>query len=463
MSCFVGLFIYTYGKNLRDSSPLMAKLPSYLERQWNTFHVTLKIPKDVQPFFRKTKFYKSLETDSIEEANIKKLPVIANWKIQIKVARKTIDHNPLSNADELVAYYKAELKANWVGFEEEGLSHLAGVIDETYFRDWSRQTWDGIPQRLDTSAAEKEAAFAVYKRVSGEWCATNEYIEEFVDQARYTKQTADECNRSLKLFTNRFRVFETITQREIEAWVLELLDDTKIRTVKKKIGFVRSYWSYCYKNHYVEISHRDILSEDIYPIQPKTKATITAKVKSRRRAFTVDDYHKLKSAKPNDVVLCNLITLAAYTGCRREELCAMPLQNVTDDRFLIEDAKSEAGWREIPIHSEIKLFVASLVKESQDGYLLSGLDGSRNKYGKRGNAIGKRFLRLRSKFYNDQYVFHSFRKTLATQMMTAGVPEAHAAQIIGHDVDTMTYGLYGEDIGFEAKVAAMEKCSYALS
>lgn len=95
--------------------------------------------------------------------------------------------------------------------------------------------------------------------------------------------------------------------------------------------------------------------------------------------------------------------------------------------------------------------------------MLSGLDGSRNKYGKRGNAIGKRFLRLRSKFYNDQYVFHSFRKTLATQMMTAGVPEAHAAQIIGHDVDTMTYGLYGEDIGFEAKVAAMEKCSYALS
>jgi hypothetical protein len=47
-------------------------------------------------------------------------------------------------------------------------------------------------------------------------------------------------------------------------------------------------------------------------------------------------------------------------------------------------------------------------------------------------------------------------------MMTAGIPEAHAAQIVGHDLDTMTYGLYGEDIGFEAKVEAIEKCTYVL-
>lgn len=43
----------TYGKYVA----IMAKLPSYLERQWNAFHVTLKIPKDVQPFFRQTKFW----------------------------------------------------------------------------------------------------------------------------------------------------------------------------------------------------------------------------------------------------------------------------------------------------------------------------------------------------------------------------------------------------------------------
>ena len=442
---------------------IMAKLPSYLERQWNAFHVTLKIPKDVQPFFKQTKFYESLGTDSLEEANIRKLPIIAKWKAQIKAARDTKDKHPIANADELVAYYKTELGVNWKGYEQEGLLQVFNTIDETYLRDWDNQTMEGVPARTDTTDAEKEAAMAVYKRVSGEWTATHSYVEEYISQALYTMQTADECRRSLKLFVERFEVFENITEREMAGWVLQLLENTKIRTVKKKIGFVRSYWKYCKKRYYISIKPDGVLTEDIYPDVKKTKATITEKVKSRRKAFTVEDYHKLRSAKPKDVVLCNLITLAAYTGCRREELCAMSLTHVTGDRFLIEDAKSEAGWREIPIHSEIKSLVASLVAESEDGFLLSGLDSTRNKYGKRGNAIGKRFLRLRDKFYNHQFVLHSFRKTLATQMMTAGIPEAHAAQIIGHDIDTMTYGLYGEDIGFEAKVAAIEKCSYALS
>ena len=452
--------MYTYGKYLREILLIMVKLPSYLERQWNALHVTLKIPKDVQPFFGKTKFYRSLETDSIEEANIRKLPIIAQWKAQIKAARDTKAKHPIANADELVAYYKTELEVNWSGYEKEGLAQVFDTIDETYLRDWDNQTMEGVPLRADTTDAEKKAAMAVYKRVSGEWTATHSYVEEYISQALYTTQTADECRRSLKLFVERFEIFESITERDMKGWVLQLLENTKRRTVKKKIGFVRSYWTYCQERYYTSMKPDGVLTAGIFPAVKKTKATITEKVRSRRKAFTVEDYHKLRSAKPKDVVLCNLITLAAYTGCRREELCAMPLTNVTDDRFVVEDTKSEAGWREIPIHSEIKSLVATLVENSEDGYLLSGLDASKNKYNKRGNAIGRRFLRLRDKFYNHQYVLHSFRKTLATQMMTAGIPEPHAAQIIGHDIESMTYGLYGEDIGFDAKVAAMEKCSY---
>lgn len=86
-----------------------------------------------------------------------------------------------------------------------------------------------------------------------------------------------------------------------------------------------------------------------------------------------------------------------------------------------------------------------------------------NKYKSMGAAVGKRFLRLRDKLgYNHQYVLHSVRKTLTTQMMAAGVPEVHAAQIVGHEVDSITYGLYGEDIGFPAKMGVMELCSYKL-
>ena len=37
------------------------------------------------------------------------------------------------------------------------------------------------------------------------------------------------------------------------------------------------------------------------------------------------------------------------------------------------------------------------------------------------------------------------------------------ALIVGHDLDTITYGLYGNDISFAKKVEIMEVVSYKLS
>ena len=44
--------------------------------------------------------------------------------------------------------------------------------------------------------------------------------------------------------------------------------------------------------------------------------------------------------------------------------------------------------------------------------------------------------------YGKQHVFHSIRKTAATVFEQAGVPEGVTADIIGHEKQTMTYGLY---------------------
>ena len=57
------------------------------------------------------------------------------------------------------------------------------------------------------------------------------------------------------------------------------------------------------------------------------------------------------------------------------------------------NAKSEAGWRTIPIHNDIKQVIARLIETATGQYLISGL--SFNKYGDRSNAIGKRFGKLK--------------------------------------------------------------------
>jgi integrase len=100
-----------------------------------------------------------------------------------------------------------------------------------------------------------------------------------------------------------------------------------------------------------------------------------------------------------------------------------------------------------------------LIRDSKDGYVLSGL--SPNKYKDRGSAIGKRFGRLKTSMgFGAAHVFHSIRKTVATMLENAGVAENVAADIIGHDKPTMTYGLYSGGNSLAVKRAAIEKLSY---
>jgi integrase len=58
-------------------------------------------------------------------------------------------------------------------------------------------------------------------------------------------------------------------------------------------------------------------------------------------------------------------------------------------------------------------------------------------------AVGKRFGRLkRSLGFGDDLVFHSIRKTFATVCEQQGINEGVAADLLGHEKQTMTYGLY---------------------
>lgn len=100
-----------------------------------------------------------------------------------------------------------------------------------------------------------------------------------------------------------------------------------------------------------------------------------------------------------------------------------------------------------------------LIGTRKEGYVLPDL--TENKYGDRSNAIGKRFGRLKTETgFTANHVFHSIRKTVVTLLENAGVPENVAADIVGHEKPTMTYGLYSGGNELEIKRAAIEKLAY---
>jgi integrase len=99
------------------------------------------------------------------------------------------------------------------------------------------------------------------------------------------------------------------------------------------------------------------------------------------------------------------------------------------------------------------------LKASTDGYVLSGLKANAN--GTRGDAIGKRFTRLkRSLGFEDRYTFHSFRGTVITMLERAGVPEGTVQDLVGHERSTLTGSTYSGKSTFEMRKSALNTLQY---
>nr|WP_281984240.1 tyrosine-type recombinase/integrase [Thalassorhabdomicrobium marinisediminis] len=163
----------------------------------------------------------------------------------------------------------------------------------------------------------------------------------------------------------------------------------------------------------------------------------------------------------SDETLSAIFKLAIYTGCRIEELAQLEAVNVSVDLIEIVRAKTRAGNRVIPVHDKLRPIVADLLTRS-DKHLLPDL--TVNSLGVRSAQVSKRFGSLKTKLgFDSRYVFHSIRKTVSTQFEQAGVPEGIAADILGHEKKTMTYGLYAGGSSLDQKREAISQLNYELT
>lgn len=404
---------------------------------------TVLVPKDVQKALGRVRFRKSLGTHNKREAERLAAPFIASWWAQIKQARGV---------------------TNAVGHEAlRWKAALAQAPDEQ-----TRETWEHVltdeAERIEEAkgpqAAQEFAALA-----TGAATATSQYFDDWKDQIKLSAKTKDQMVKDVALLVAAFPTLEGINKGAVRRWIDKLqaagAGDASARRI---LSFCRNYWGY--------LQRYEVVSKDSAPFTgvmesaPKKKkgkkatnfAYSPADVVNLWEAARVRPMGAAKNAKP-DTQLADLIMLGAYTGARIESLCSLKIANIRDGAFWIEDDKTEAGTRSVPIHSAIAPLVERLKKESKDGYLLSGL--TFNKYDDRSNAIGKRFGRLKAaQGFGPTHTFHSFRSTVATLLENAGVLENVAADILGHEKGTMSYGLYSGGASLETKREALERINY---
>jgi integrase len=261
----------------------------------------------------------------------------------------------------------------------------------------------------------------------------------------------------VRAFTQDFPFIQDVKRKAVQQWVnRQAKGGKKAATISRSLSELRGYWSYLTS---VEAVPKDSLPlEKLSVPRPSNKDNGGEEV---RQPFTAKEVMSLLNAavEREDSQLADLIRLGMWTGARLEELSALKVKDVNPVYFEVKDAKSAAGRRQIPIHSKLKTTMRRLIRDSKDGCILSGL--SANKYKDRGNAVGKRFGRLKTAMgFGEAHVFHLIRKKVATMLENAGVVENVAADIIGHDKPTMTYGLCSGGNSLKVKQAAIEKLNY---
>ena len=64
---------------------------------------------------------------------------------------------------------------------------------------------------------------------------------------------------------------------------------------------------------------------------------------------------------------------------------------------------------------------------------------------------------------DERKVFHSFRNTVATRLKYADVQEHGIAELLGHENDNITTGLYGGKLDVEKLAEAVEHLDYGTA
>lgn len=425
----------------------MSKKTRYLVLRYNTYFAELTVPDDVRHIIKKSKFSRTTGTGDTKAAQAVANLFVLKWKAEIAQARAKANDPIINSALELNKLLKSQ----------DNTADIKEIIDEEELRLRIQTGSDAAADAFKAIALGKQKYL---KNLLPDWKRQQE-------RKRLATKTIDQMESDLELLLESLPTVSQLSAKNVAIWIEYLGTHGNLTpsSINRIVGSGRSFFKYLQ-----EIGEAD--SATLTPFVVPAKYKISSKPNSKSankqiswQPYSEDDVVTLYEAalEIGDELMAHLIFVAAYTGARIEEICSLKCSDVNiEKKFItISSSKTEAGRREIPIHSKLLPVLKKLMKLSKDGYVLSGL--TLNKYGDRSNAIGKRFGRLKTELgFGKQHVFHSIRKTLVTKLENAGVSENLAADIVGHEKPRITYGLYSGGATLEVKREALQKISYAF-
>ena len=420
----------------------------FVVKRGENYSARLAIPKALRPILGRNEFKKSLGTTSKKEAELLAAPHILSWKKLIEEAKTD---GVAAKAKALRQAFLSD-KGNDKLDEDGAMEVVRGIIIEEAIE---KTILGGRDINSIDTKSERAAAKAFYDIASGQVVTLDDYVDGWLASISHLKdRTINQMQRDVVSFLKE-ETSHIPTRETIAAWI-RASKSSGAKSIKRELGSLGSFWEYLLVEGVVT---------DLSPFSGHKLPRDIAKNRPTRRAFSNDECLALmaKVASSNDTALADLITLGLYTGARIEELCRLKVDDIiTEDNhraLRIDKSKTQAGTRTVPLHPAITVLVDRLAADSKDGYLV--FSKSKNQYDERSTGLSRRFGRLKSSLgYGPELVFHSLRKTVTTKLEQAGVPEGIAADILGHEKQTITYGLYSGGTSMAQKMEAISKINY---
>lgn len=411
-------------------------MPLHLHKRRLGWYALLDIPAALRPQFGgKPRFVKTLKTRDLNVAERRVGAVVAGWQADLARARGGVAPAADGDAD----FFRRLLReAPSDGAREAILEQLGDAADAVGYLH-------AEVGRPPSSAPEAQEFVA---RATGAYTTTLEHLEEWLASLHAKPRTKDQRRTGARRVAKVFPLLRDVTKPGVRKWAA--VQELAPKSLGIILGGMRVYWRW--------LQAAGIAAEGPNPFEDVDLVRRPA-TEPKRKPFTPAEIVRLHLAAAADEPLQDLITLAMWTGARIEELCSLQVEHVGDASFRIIGSKTAAGVRTVPIHAKLRQTMTRLLEQSTDGYVLTGLGVGQ--YGGRATTIGARFSVMKTAmgFGRDQ-TFHSIRRTVITQLENQGAIESTVAAIVGHEIKTITYGLYSGGATLEVKAAALALLDY---
>lgn len=396
----------------------------------STYWAQLPVPPDVQHVFKKRNFQKTTRCKDKRNAGIQAALMIAEWQQQIDEARGSPEAviNKLAN---LKALNKKQRELKQFAFiEPADKTSDIPAIHGINGLGWTEAelTADAYLESLADSIPPSELLYfsSIYHGRTGvpNGLFTTEWIA--AEFATNKPRTRTEAAKAARLSAQWFPTTDDWNIANRNKW---LQSETRNRkSVQKDVGYLRSFFLYLQNNFYVDSGTTNPFAKDSisYPKHLKKPGE-----KERRPATKEEVSVFLRAAKSKgDDELYWFIVVGAATGMRIAEIGAA-IESDLQDKDQIKCIRVKANAKTKASSSRLIPLPNFLCDQQWPKQPLND------------KAVGKRFGRLkRSLGFGDDLVFHSIRKTFATVCEQQGINEGVAADLLGHEKQTMTYGLY---------------------